>query len=152
MTKPDASLANAPCTVCRGTGITYLEHADGSLSEKVCPACRGEKNQEWRHDHWEGFQFRRGIPRLIFRSGLIVLWGVLCIPRLEASHNVALWIFLCIGGLGLVIHACDSFKVPKKKTRRDPLTTETQKNMIGGLGAATVLKMEWDEHRKRDQQ
>src|SRR5438034_11830010 len=35
------------CGVCRGTGHTYVEHDDGTLSQAPCPYCRGRKTNVW---------------------------------------------------------------------------------------------------------
>src|SRR5215831_14851411 len=77
----DEGLKTDPCGVCRGTGHTYLEHADGSLSEEVCPYCHGAQNSTWRHDAWAGRNSRTaGIK--------VVIWSYLGLYLLSFGGHV----------------------------------------------------------------
>ena len=68
------NLNDVPCNVCRGTGKTYLEHDDGSLSEQSCPYCKGAKNTVWVKERVRHGQGRVGedLHRALLRVPLLL--------------------------------------------------------------------------------
>jgi hypothetical protein len=61
-----------PCQVCRGTGKTYVEHEDGSLSEIECRYCKGRKDSTWVD---ERFWARQGHNR--WKKAAVVVYFLL---------------------------------------------------------------------------
>jgi hypothetical protein len=139
------------CQVCNGSGKTYLEHPDGSLSEEVCAYCHGSKDSMW----WEEREMRHQ-GRIDARKTLV--WFYVCLVGMTFSqslwrHDAALkWVHAAVclvavvGLLWVFAHPKPSRKAPRQP---NPLTTDREKLMGAGVVGAAWLKTEVDRRFPR---
>jgi hypothetical protein len=147
----DAQLAGSYCQVCNGTGHTYLEHPDGTLSEEVCAYCHGRKNLTWWTEREMGYQSRiGGIKGMIWGYGaLLVLTAHGSIWRHDYALkwvHFALFVVLLAGLVWVYVHP-----KPSKSTRRgpNPLTTDRERFMGTAAVGGALFKAKWDTSRRR---
>ena len=147
----DPGLKTEACGVCRGTGTTYLEHPDGSLSEEVCPYCHGAKNNVWRFDAEMGRNSRIvGLKGIIWGySALYVLTWYGKVWRhdytLKWVHAV-LFLVAVVGLLWAYGHPA-----PRRRPKRppNPLTTDQERLLGAAVIGGAMLKAHHDTRVRR---
>jgi hypothetical protein len=136
------------CMVCRGRGTTYLEHADGSpASEEVCPYCHGRKVGTWvRERHEVRLNRTRTIKALIWSYGAALILTFTGQPFhafwTSTMHIKVLHFLLFIVFVGGLVWIYEHPTRVKKARKPNPMTTNREKFMAGGLIGAAALKHE----------
>jgi hypothetical protein len=150
----NVDLKTVPCEICQGTGTTYLEHEDGSLSEQPCPYCKGRKDSTWLA---ERHRARRDGQKLM-KVGICAYFGFLLLTNgihawgLQAPSpymflvHVAFWL---VGFVGLAWWYITP--KPRKKTpqqiSRERFTSDKEKLFGAAYLGGALLKAEW-HHKK----
>jgi hypothetical protein len=137
-----------PCNVCRGTGKTFLQHEDGSLSEDVCPYCHGRGDAVWVHEH----RVERR-TRLATAKGYI--WGatglyVLTIGWPLWRHSFGLKWVHGLMALAILVALVWVFMHPSGKPKRrgpNPLTSDRERWMGAAVMGGAMLKGQWQRRR-----
>ena len=148
-----------PCRICRGTGHTFLEHEDGSLSEQVCPYCKGRKDSTWVAERKD----TREIKRLSVKAGIcfylvaliatngLTFWNIgntMANPDMIVLH-IAVWLLFIVGCGWWYTHPEPSKKKAKAKRQHAPGFSDDKEAILGAIvvGGA-VLKAEHTAHQK----
>jgi hypothetical protein len=148
----NVDLKNVPCEICEGTGKTYLEHPDGSLSEQPCPYCQGRKDSTWLAERYRARQDHKQQMKVAIcvYFGLLLLtngihaWGLQAPSPYMFLVHVGAWL---VGFAGLAWWYINP-KKGNKARRPHPLTTDREKLMGGALLGGVLLKHEWDVHER----
>jgi len=146
-------LKDVPCEVCRGTGKTYLEHADGSLSEQVCPYCHGRKDTTWLAERYRARQDHKRLVKLGILAYLAFLlltngihaWGLQAPSPYMFLAHVGAWL---VGIAGLVWWYTHPKAKPGKARKPNPLTTDQEKLFGAALMGGALLKADWKRHHR----
>ena len=145
----DPNLARMYCQVCNGTGAVYQEHADGTLSEHVCPYCQGARNSTWVRQKFDANASRtKVIKRCVWGYGIFIF--LMLSPKHIPGYIVALaWLVFLIGLVWVWLHPSPS-KRRQKRLRRgpDPMTTNKERLMGGAVLGGAVLKGAWEQQRR----
>lgn len=149
-------LTTVPCNICRGSGKTYLEHTDGSLSEQPCPYCKGRKHSTWVQERTAQRRSAIGVGKVLISAYMVLLVVTNGLPfwslapsannGLFALHIVAWVVGLC----GLVWWFTHPKPKPKKKA--NPLTTDRERLMGAAVMGGVLLKSEIQQHHQGGQQ
>jgi hypothetical protein len=153
------NLDTVRCQVCRATGMLYQEHADGSLSEQVCPYCKGAKNSVWIKERFDDHFLKiDALKTLIWGYGAFLFWTDGYPVR---SLRMSFWtssagakyfhfgLFLVLFA-GLVwMYLNPSPKKRKKVRGPNPLTTDKEKLLGAAVLGGALLKHE-HEHKQKN--
>lgn len=142
------------CRICRGTGTTYEEHPDGSLSEHACPYCKGTADSVWVKERFDVrtnkvSNFKLGIAGYAIALGATNLMHVwTASPGLKVVHFM-MWIALVVALIWGWLHPA-----PRKRKRRapHPLTTDREKLMGAAVLGGLYLKGQYDHNHRHQQQ
>jgi hypothetical protein len=149
-----SNLDEVNCQVCRGTGMIYEEHADGSLSEQVCPYCKGAKNSLWIKERFDNHFLKIDIAKMCIWFYGSFLGFSMTKPMLAfwtASEGIkiihfGMWLVLLVGLVW--INRNPSPKKKKKTRRHDPLTTDRERLMGAAVLGGALLKHEHEQKQK----
>lgn len=144
------------CEVCRGTGKSYLEHPDGSLTEVVCGYCKGRKDSTWVKERFQKREHNKTTGKwlvaayfafLIFSNG----WPFWSVSGDGPAVLFALHCLFWLGGFAAFTWVLVSPKLNRKPRVRKhaPGFTEPREKLMGGafVGGA-LLKGKWDQTHK----
>src|SRR5882672_7075018 len=142
------------CEVCRGTGKSYVEHPDGTLTEVVCGYCKGRKDSTWVEERFWAREYTEGTVK-----GLIVCYFVALVITnglpfwsLAGDGPPAMFVLHClawfVGIAGLVWWFCNpAAKRKAKAAKHAPGFTEPREQIMGAvLMGGALLKHEWDRN------
>jgi hypothetical protein len=146
------------CGVCRGAGVTYVEHSDGTLSETACPYCRGRKTNAWVPERaQEAEKSLRGKKGMIAGYlGFLVLtngWEPWGLTNTTANtwlylFHIGLWFLGIVGLVWWWLHR-KARQPSEAQQRRDRFTTDDEKGWTAITAGGTLLKGKWDHNHKQ---
>jgi hypothetical protein len=141
---------NQVCEVCRGTGHSYVEHPDGTLTEIECQYCHGLKDSSWVLDKAKAREHAKGMVKVCIVAYLVFLWlsnGVWGGSDLMFLAHCLAW----LTGIGALVWWSLNRK-PKapKASKHAPGFTEPREQVMGAtfLGGV-LLKSKWDHRHPR---
>jgi hypothetical protein len=138
------------CPVCTGSGTTYLEHDDGSLSQQPCPFCKGRKDAAWVAQAQRTRAQQVMARRVAFRLPVLVIY-LIGLGVMAGRVPVGFLVFWGIGAVGIAMWVFSKPK-PAKVRRPDPMTTDHERLVSGVLLTGLALKAWEMEHQHRNNQ
>lgn len=150
------------CEVCRGTGRSFIEDANGTLTEIECQYCHGRKDSTWVAERAQVRQVAERNHRWGLKAGILAYWGFLYLtrnwswwhlggngPDLAQLVQVAFWL---VGFALIVVWFVNPAPAPPKTRRPDHFTTDHERNVATAWMAGIALKGVYDRHRHQTEQ